>query len=1007
MKHIITDSSIRKPKHIISLMLIITAIFVTPLFHLEFENNREHSLPQDSPVLANCIQASRKFDLEDSIIVGIVNEEHPDGVFNIQTLTRIYNLTSQLSSLRCGANDGKAVITIPANDHQQRKILVLDLSRRKLIDYLFMKNHNSLFDEHGNSVINIKGIISPSTVVNIKRGEIGMLKSEPLVPSPPATRDEALVIRKDALGNSLYAGTLFSEDGKAACIYIPINDVSRAHIVSRLVTMLTKDWHDETTVLITGPSIIQDQFNREMLLYVVISTIIMLICAFCVMTALFHGFVSLAVAPVISAIITIICSLGVMTALGIKADAASCIAVFFLIIVAIMNSVHVLSEFFDACYKFNNKNLAIRNVSIRLFKPMIYANIAITAGFIALTTTSGPAIRAFGTLSAIGTIIAWLLAITFIPAYVIIAISPKTLSAIWDLSYRHHERPDWLGGTLRSLGIFNCMQWKPIITLTAVTCAILLVGTRWCSLNSNSVGNFAPYHTVQTSNNMLRKHLPGTHLIHLSLHSAQPRTLNYMEKISIMRSEAQKRFAPIFPQATKIFTAKLNGLEQLYLNATSGSAGKHFATLVREAEDVDRQALVSWNELANALVYVNPENLSMNKLAREILKAKNVDYNDKKLLLARLEEHVNLKDIPLLDKTLEICSEFTRLSFREFVFEMEAELNAPPFKQASMLNYINTLQSFLMKNSSVAKTTSAVDALKQVSYELNYATFPGYDNISSPAYNTGRNSTDSLIPRSASAADKMFTQLEGLKNNTYLRRFVTKDFQNANIQIQLKTSSTRNVNKLITDINNFMLSNPPPVKLNIAWTGPAYMDTLWQHITLNSITRPAFYSFITIIMVIMLLFRSPLYGLLGSIPLLITMVFIFGLMGFARIQINTTTAILAAVIFAISVDFTVNFLERARLIQARHKSWHKACLKMFHEPTAAITRNTIIVSISFLSLIALPLTPCKTAGWLIAVGTFVCLIVTLLVMPALLTALRKLSFSHEEDTFNLEEEEED
>lgn len=985
-------------------MLIITAIFVTPLFHLQFENNREYSLPQDNPIVANYTKASRTFGLEDLITVGIINEKHPDGVFNTQTLARIYYLTSQLSSLRCGVN-GKVVITLPAKDHEQRKILVLNPSRRKPVDYLFTKNSNSLFNKRGSSVIDLKGIISPSTVVNIKRGEVGMLKSELLLPAPPTTRDEALAIKKDALANSLYSGTLFSENGKAACIYIPINDVSRTHIVSRLITMLTEDWNDENTVLITGPSVIQNQFNREMFFYVVISAIIVMICAFCVITALFYGFVSLAVAPVISAIITIICSLGIMTALGIKADAASCIAVFFLIAVAIMNSVHVLSEFFDAYYKFNNKNIAIRNVSIRLFKPMIYANLAITAGFIALTTTSSPAVRAFGTLSAIGTVIAWFLSIAFIPAYVIIAISPKTLNAIWDLSYKHHERPDWLGSTLQSLGTFNCMRWKQILTLTVVVCVTFLVGTRWCSRDSNSIDNFAPYHTTQTNNNMLRKHLAGTHFAYLSLHATQPRALNYMEKISIMRSEAQKRFAPIFPQATKIFIAKLNGLEQLYLNTTSGSAGKHFVTLVKEAEDVDRQALVSWNNLANTLVYVNPENLSMDKLVREILKAKNVDYSDKKLLLARLEEHVQLKNTPLLDKTLEICSEFTRLSFREFVFEMEAEFNAPPFKQAAVLNYINTLQSFLAKNHAVIKTTSAVDALKKVSYELNYAAFPGYDNISSPVYNTGRNSTDSLIPRSASAADKIFTQLEGLQNNIYLRRFVTKDFQNANIQIQLKTSSTENVNKLITDINNFMLSNPPLVKLNVEWTGPAYMDTLWQHITLNSMTRPAVYSFVTIIMAMMILFRSLLHGLLGIIPFLITIVFIFGLMGFAKIQLDAATAILTAIIFAINVDFTVNFLERARLIQARHKSWHKACLKMFHEPTSAITRNTIIVGISFLPLIALPLTPCRTAGWLIAIGTFACLIVTLLVMPALLTAFRKSSFTREEDTFNLEEEE--
>ena len=85
-------------------------------------------------------------------------------------------------------------------------------------------------------------LISPSLVDNIKQADLGSLKLEYLMESPPETQAEALTIRDDAMGNPLYYGTLVSENGKAIALYIPIAEKTYSYNVANLVRALTETW---------------------------------------------------------------------------------------------------------------------------------------------------------------------------------------------------------------------------------------------------------------------------------------------------------------------------------------------------------------------------------------------------------------------------------------------------------------------------------------------------------------------------------------------------------------------------------------------------------------------------------------------------------------------------------------------------------------------------------------------------------------------------------------------
>ena len=65
---------------------------------------------------------------------------------------------------------------------------------------------------------------------------------------------------------------------------------------------------------------------------------------------------------------------------------------------------------------------------------------------------------------------------------------------------------------------------------------------------------------------------------------------------------------------------------------------------------------------------------------------------------------------------------------------------------------------------------------------------------------------------------------------------------------------------------------------------------------------------------------------------------------------------------------------------------------MFKEPAMAISRNAITISVGFTPLLFAPLVPYRTVGFFLAAIMLVSWGATLLILPALVTMLRKKLF---------------
>ena len=107
------DFSIKHPWMVTAVMvcttlaLVLLAMLPTlwpqtfkPLIPLKVDTDPENMLTANEPVRLFHNRMKRQFALHDMVVVGIVNETRPEGVFNPESLRQIYELTEYAKTLR-------------------------------------------------------------------------------------------------------------------------------------------------------------------------------------------------------------------------------------------------------------------------------------------------------------------------------------------------------------------------------------------------------------------------------------------------------------------------------------------------------------------------------------------------------------------------------------------------------------------------------------------------------------------------------------------------------------------------------------------------------------------------------------------------------------------------------------------------------------------------------------------------------------------------------------------
>ncbi|MGB5251556.1 MAG: MMPL family transporter, partial [Sedimenticolaceae bacterium] len=447
-----------------------------PLSALEVDTDPENMLSKDEAVRVFHNRMKRAFSIYDMVVVGVVNETHPSGVFNPQTLGNVHALTEFAKTLRWPDDsmpDGMGGVIEP-------------------------------------------DILAPSTLDNIEQDGLGAVRFDWLMPVPPATQQEAEAVRDRALEIPFLKGTVVSEDAKALSLYLPL---SSKHLTFRTYTQL----RDRIAALkgderyyITGLPVAEDNFGVEMFIQMAISAPLSMLIIFLLMWFFFRK-LSLVISPMIIAMVSVICTMGLLIVTGHTVHIMSSMIPIFIMPIAVLDSVHILSQFFDRYQETNDRRATIERVMRDLYKPMLYTSLTTSAGFASLALAPIPPVQVFGLFVAFGVMLAWLLTITFIPAYIM---------RMPEASLQGFGMPGGPGGPSRNPMMARLLHWlgdqtfhwaRPILLLTVVGSAVSIYGITRIVINDNPIRWFAESHEIRVADAVLNAHFGGTYMAYLSL----------------------------------------------------------------------------------------------------------------------------------------------------------------------------------------------------------------------------------------------------------------------------------------------------------------------------------------------------------------------------------------------------------------------------------------------------------------------------------------------------------
>lgn len=317
-------------------------------------------------------------------------------------------------------------------------------------------------------VPNAADVVSLATV-SIVRGEAGDLRAEPFFAEPPATREAASALFREATGQPLWLGSLLSADGRTACINIMLPAMS-TNVNDRLVSVaavreiVRNHPHSGIRIAVTGLSPLaadmMDTLENDLRRFLWLTPALILaslILAF----RTWRG----VVAPAVVIAVSVLWTMGLLAANGGSLNVCTTMLPTLVAINCLSYVIHLLNAYHESCARGSDHRKVLVLTLVHLVPALFMSSLTTAIGFGTQTLSELRSLRELGLFSALGILLAFVLCSTLVPAMLSFLPMPAR-KAHRHRNVRLLRRVLW-----RTAGFVNRDVWK----VPAVLCALLAV----------------------------------------------------------------------------------------------------------------------------------------------------------------------------------------------------------------------------------------------------------------------------------------------------------------------------------------------------------------------------------------------------------------------------------------------------------------------------------------------------------------------------------------------------
>ncbi len=458
-----TIFSMNRPKTVIGALVLITAIFGLQFPKITIDADPENMLEADQADRAYYNQVKKEFGINDLIVVGIVDK---GGVFRPASLEKIATVTSEILKI-------KGVI--------------------------------------------VEDVVSPSTTDTIKSVG-GLLDIRPVLRKAPRTQEAADAIARDIAADPFLDEKIASSDGTAVALYVPIEAKDMSYrIAGEIEEILIRELSPGQQYHLAGLPVSEDTFGTEMFIQMAIVAPLAFMLILLIVFLMFRQTAFLI--PIgLTAMFSVLWAMGLLIGMGFSVHIMSSMIPVFLMPIAILDDVHILSEFFDRYRVLGDKRRALLEAMRPLYKPMFYTSLTSAVGFASLALADIPPVRVFGLFVAFGIGAAWLLALTIVPAVISLMDDDKLKRRLHHADGPPHTAFDRVLGFIGGLAFSRA---RTVLILGVAAFAFGLVGLSKIQVNDNPVKWFKEGHPIRVADKVMNRLFGGTYMAYLVMEGTE------------------------------------------------------------------------------------------------------------------------------------------------------------------------------------------------------------------------------------------------------------------------------------------------------------------------------------------------------------------------------------------------------------------------------------------------------------------------------------------------------
>jgi len=220
------------------------------------------------------------------------------------------------------------------------------------------------------------------------------------------------------------------------------------------------------------------------------------------------------------------------------------------------------------------------------------------------------------------------------------------------------------------------------------------------------------------------------------------------------------------------------------------------------------------------------------------------------------------------------------------------------------------------------------------------------------------------IPEKRAKIENLWFLLDG---QDIMPQLVSDELDKAIIQSKFASTDSKVMNDFIVHMDDFVAENSTE-ECKIEVTGMPSVYSQLDKSLINSQMSSLVIAIIMVLLIVGLILRSPIKGVFAAIPIVATIIILFGFMGATGIPLDVATVLVASVALGIGIDYSIHIITHFSFVYKETGELDKSMEETIMISGKAIVINVLSVAIGFLVLIFSEMVPLQNFGILVAMS---------------------------------------